>query len=118
VQGAINPTELGKRPLGPVQARASGNIRIDGQSESERFGAQADAASYDKSKDVFVLEGNPRAPGMLWRRKGVDDNSPPVYYTWLRYDRKTGQTAGRYTYGEFAPNQLPKSASGGAPQKR
>jgi hypothetical protein len=106
---ANNPNQSGQRPLGPVQMRASGNVRIDGQSQTERFGAQADSASYDKAKDVFVLEGNTRTPAMLWRRKGPDDNSSPQYATWIRYDRKTGDTAGRFTSLEFTPEQLPQT---------
>jgi hypothetical protein len=118
VRGATNPTEMDKRPMGPVQMRASGNVRINGRSETERFGAQADSASYDQSKDVFQLNGNPRSPAMLWRRQGVDDNSPPQYATSITYDRKTGNTSGTFTSLEFVPNQLPRRANGPGPQTR
>ena len=39
VRGATNPNQIGNRKMGPVQMRANGNVRIDGQSEKEgRFG--------------------------------------------------------------------------------
>lgn len=119
VRAATNPNEIGKRKMGPVQMRAKGNVKIDGRSESEgRFGAQADSASFDQLKDVYVLEGSDRAPAMLWRRQSADDNSPPMYAKSIRYNRKTGELSGRFKTLEYVQPEAPQSARGPAPQTR
>ena len=43
------PTDGSKRPIGPVQMQAKGNVRIDGQVPAQgAFSAQADRASYEQ----------------------------------------------------------------------
>jgi hypothetical protein len=50
-----------------VQLQALHNVRLDGRSiERGAFGAQAQRASYDQSKDTFILEGDMRTPATLW----------------------------------------------------
>lgn len=115
VRAAVNPNEPDKRKIGPVQLRATGNVRIDGQSEAEgRFGASAESASYEQSKDVFVLEGSEGTPATLWRRQGADDNSPPLHAQRINYDRSTGQVSGRFKYLEYVPPEAPQNARGAA----
>jgi hypothetical protein len=66
------------RPLGPIQLQAKHNVRIDGHSaERGAFVAQADRASYEREKDVFLLEGDLRAPATIWY--SGQSGSPPAF---------------------------------------
>jgi hypothetical protein len=79
------------RPLGPVQLEAKGNVHIDGQTESQGvFGALADRATYEQSKDVFVLEGGTRSPAQLWLRRYPGEQVTPLSAGRIWYDRSTG----------------------------
>lgn len=63
------PEKASGGTLGPVQLRARGNVRIDGESPTQgQFAAQADRATYEQAKEVFVLEGTARVPATLWHR--------------------------------------------------
>jgi hypothetical protein len=66
------------RPLGPIQLQAKHNVRIDGHSaERGAFAAQADRASYEQEKDVFLLEGDLRTPATIWY--AGQSGSPPAF---------------------------------------
>jgi hypothetical protein len=83
--------EAQSRPRGPVQLEAKGNVHIDGQSESQGvFGALADRATYEESKDVFLLEGAMRTPAQLWLRRYPGEQVTPLSAGRIRYDRSTG----------------------------
>jgi hypothetical protein len=85
------PNDLKKKPVGPINFVASGNVRIDGQTPSHgAFSAQADRATYESIKETFVLEGGGRAPATLWRAGQA--GAPPAARR-IRYVRTTGEVA-------------------------
>jgi lipopolysaccharide export system protein LptA len=98
---AASTTNPDSRPLGPVQLQAVGNVRIDGQAPGQgAFSAQAARASYEQAKDVFILEGDGRAPATLWR--AGQTGSPPAARKII-YDRSTGlPTVDGIQYLEFS----------------
>ena len=66
---AVTPPPGGKRAVGPMQMKATGDVRIAGQVPNQgEFSVQADRASYDQTKDALILEGDERTPAKLWRR--------------------------------------------------
>jgi hypothetical protein len=74
---------------GPVQVQALGNVRLDGHSpEHGAFAAQAARASYDESKDTFILEGDMRTPATV--RYAGQQGTPPAVRR-IRYVRATGE---------------------------
>jgi hypothetical protein len=105
---AINAREAETRPLGPVQLEAKGNVRIDGHSESQgTFGALADRATYEQSKDVFLLEGASRTPAQLWLRRYPGEEVTPLSAGRIRYDRSTGlPKIERFQTLEITPRNL------------
>ncbi|HEX2474380.1 MAG TPA: hypothetical protein VHK01_06535, partial [Lacipirellulaceae bacterium] len=105
---AINAREAETRPLGPVQLEAKGNVRIDGHSESQgTFGALADRATYEQSKDVFFLEGASRTPAQLWLRRYPGEEVTPLSAGRIRYDRTTGlPKVERFQHLEITPRNL------------
>jgi hypothetical protein len=89
---AATPSDADKRPVGPIQMQASGNVRIAGQIPSHgEFTVQADRASYEQLKDAFILEGDTRTPAKLWRRNATGQNSPPLEARKIRYSRATNE---------------------------
>jgi hypothetical protein len=85
-KAAAVPNNTGAKPIGAIQLQARSNVRIDGQSLTHgQFSIQADRASYDKTKEMFVLEGDTRTPAKLWRRLKTGDSPPlearKIYYT-------------------------------------
>jgi lipopolysaccharide export system protein LptA len=77
--------------MAAIQMQARGNVRIEGQSLAQGpFSIQADRASYDKSKEMFLLEGDTRTPAKLWRRTKSGD-SPPVEARKIYYNIPTNQ---------------------------
>jgi hypothetical protein len=96
------------RPLGPVQLEAKGNVHIDGHTESQGiFGALADRATYEQSKDVFVLEGTTRTSAQLWLRRYPGEQVTPLSAGRIRYDRSTGlPKVERFQYLEITPGNL------------
>jgi hypothetical protein len=73
------------RPLGPIQLQAWRNVRIDGHSADRgAFAAQADRASYEQEKDVFLLEGDLRAPATIWY---AGQSGPPPAFKRITYSR-------------------------------
>ncbi len=93
------------RPLGPVQLKAMGNVRIDGQSPAQgAFSAQAATASYEQAKDVFILEGDGRVPATLWRG---GQTGPPPAARKITYQRSTGHiTVDGIQYFEFSSDDF------------
>ena len=66
---AKDPYKVPSRAMGPVQLRAEGNVRIDGESPSQgMFAAQANRATYEQAKETFILEGTPNVPATLWHQ--------------------------------------------------
>jgi hypothetical protein len=105
VAARTNPAA--NKPLGFVQMQAQGAVEIAGQVPGQGdFNVQAERASYDQGKDVFVLEGTPRTPAKLWRRKsGVV--LPPAEATWIRYVRATGNVSvNGVQYLEITPGDI------------
>jgi lipopolysaccharide export system protein LptA len=102
---AANVGSLDKRPVGPVQLQARGNVRIEGRSpEQGAFTAQADRASYEQAKDRFILEGNGRTPATLWRAGQA--GAPPAARKII-YARSTGHvTVDGIQYFEFTPEDV------------
>ena len=107
VRAMPTPTDGSKRPMGPIQMQAQGDVRIQGQVPSQgEFIVQADRASYDKAKETFILEGNSLTPAKLWRRSG-GGNAPPTEARKIRYIRTTGDIrVDEIKYFEFTPNDL------------
>jgi hypothetical protein len=97
-----------KRPLGQVQMLAKGDVRITGQVPAQgEFSVQADVATYDQSKDSFVLEGDTRTPAKLWRRSAGGVDAPPTEARKIRYVRSTGDVrVDGIQYLEITPRDL------------
>jgi hypothetical protein len=88
---APTPRDAQTRPLGFVELEAKGNVHIDGQSESQGvFGALADRATYEQSKEMFLLEGATRTPAQLWLRRYPGEQVTPLSAGRIWYDRSTG----------------------------
>jgi lipopolysaccharide export system protein LptA len=82
----------GNRPIGYVQMRAHGNVKIAGELPGQGdFTVEAETASYEQAKDAFILEGNTRMPAKLWRRTKEGVNRPPAEAQWIRYVRSTNE---------------------------
>ncbi len=118
---AAKPNNQSGPQIDAVQMQAKGDVRIEGQTLSQGdFSIQADRASYDKTKDVFILEGNTRTPAKLWRRKaGVGDN-PPLEARKIYYNRKNDQTKVEgVQFLEFEPGdiQRPTAKAKANPQR-
>jgi hypothetical protein len=93
------------RPIGFIQLRATGNVRIDGQAPGQgAFSAQAGRASYDQAKEVFILEGDGRTPATLWRQG--QQGAPPAA-RMIRYVRSTGEVSvNGIEYIEITPGDI------------
>jgi hypothetical protein len=106
-----NAREADRRPLGPVQLQATGNVQIGGQAEEQgTFGAVADRATYEQAKDVFVLEGGGRTPAQLWLRRYPGEEVTPLSAGRIRYDRSTGlPKVERFQHFEITPRNLEKA---------
>jgi hypothetical protein len=90
-KAAAVPNSAGAKPMGAIQVQARSNVKIDGQSLAQgQFSIQADRATYDKSKEMFLLEGETRTPAKLWRRTKTGD-SPPVEARKIYYTIPTNQ---------------------------
>jgi hypothetical protein len=95
---------LGKA-LGPIQFKATGNVRIEGK-EPKRgpFVAWAEEATYQQAKDTFMLQGSVRAPARLWW--SGQQGAPPAALS-IRYVRSTGDfEVGKVQYLEFTSQDL------------
>jgi hypothetical protein len=99
--------------------QAKGDVRIAGQVPAQgEFRVQADRASYDESKDAFVLEGDGRTPAKLWRRSGTGADSPPTEARKIRYVRSTGDVkVDGIQYFEITPSDLQNARRPQTPPK-
>jgi len=80
-----------KKTIGWIQFQAKGNVQIDGQAPKHgAFSAQADRASYEQAKDVFILEGDGRTPATLRRAGQI---GPPPAARLIRYSRLTNEVS-------------------------
>jgi hypothetical protein len=96
-----------KRTVEAVQLRAEGDVRIAGQMRQQGdFTVQATAASYDRSKDMFILEGDPRTPAKLWRRNTAGVDLPQIECQRIQYVRSTGEVKGNLQYLEITPDDI------------
>jgi hypothetical protein len=107
--GAANGTGIQQSDYLQMQAR--GDVRIWGQTLAQgEFSIQADEASYDKHKDMFILTGNTRTPAKLWRRKAGAD-APPLEARRISFTRSTNQADAKVDglqYLEITPADVPK----------
>jgi len=96
--------------MGAIQVQARSNVRIEGESLTQGpFTIQADRASYDKSKEMFLLEGDTRTPAKLWRRSKLGD-SPPIEARKIYYTIPTNQVKVEGIQNlEFGPTDLEKA---------
>jgi hypothetical protein len=84
--------------------RAQGNVRIEGQSaESRSFWAQADRASYEQAKDLFLLEGDPRIPATFWY---AGQQGPPTQARKVSYVRSKNELKAEAVSLEFTSGDL------------
>jgi hypothetical protein len=106
-----NPTVTTAKPVGQIQLQAKGNVRIDGQSATQgQFRVQATRASYEQSKDAFILEGDLPTPAKLWRRTNAGVDSPPIEALRIFYDRTRNQVkVDGIQHLEFGPQDLEKA---------
>jgi hypothetical protein len=106
------------RPIGFVQMRADGNVRIDGQAPGQgAFTAQGGRVSYEQAKEVFILEGDGRTPATLWREG--QQGAPPAA-RMIRYVRSTGEVSvNGIEYIEITPGDIEnarRTQKGSAPR--
>ncbi len=86
------PSALGGLKMEAIQLQAKGDVRIQGQTPSQGpFRVQADRASYEKSKELFILEGDTRTPAKLWRRTPAGADAPPIEARKISFNRLTNQ---------------------------
>jgi hypothetical protein len=118
-RAAATTNDPSKRPIGPVQMRAWGDVRIAGQVPNQgEFSVQAGSASYEEAKDAFVLEGDTRTPAKLWRRNGAGVDSPPTEARKIRYVRSTGEVKVEgIQYFEITPSDLQNARRPQTPAK-
>jgi lipopolysaccharide export system protein LptA len=111
-QAAKNSKNNGaqQQSMGAIEMHAGGNVHIEGQSAAQgQFSVQADRASYDKAKELLILEGNTVTPAKLWRRTPMGD-SPPYEATKIYYNRRTGEAkANGIQYLEITPGDVEKA---------
>jgi hypothetical protein len=87
-----SPSALGGLKMEAIQLQAKGDVRIQGQTQSQgEFRIQADRASYEKSKELFILEGDTRTPARLWRRPQTGGDVPPIEARKIYFSRLTNQ---------------------------
>ena len=96
--------------MGAIQLHASSNVRIEGESLTQGpFSIHADRASYDKAKEMFLLEGDARTPAKLWRRTKTGE-SPPIEARKIYYTIPTNQVKIEGIQSlEFNPGDMEKA---------
>jgi hypothetical protein len=104
-----------KKMVGPIQFTATGNVQIDGQAPNQgAFSAQAERASYEQAKDVFILEGDGRTPATL-RRAG--QAGPPPAARLIRYSRLTNEVSVEgIQFIEITPKDIETARRPGEPR--
>ncbi|TWT47352.1 hypothetical protein [Botrimarina hoheduenensis] len=71
---AVAPSSAQGTSIGPIEAQATGAVRLEGRPEgadpsnSQAFAAEAVVASYSQAKEVFVLEGDVNRSATIWRQ--------------------------------------------------
>jgi hypothetical protein len=86
------PAQIGGQSLGPIQLRATGNVRIEGQSPTQgAFNATAERVSYEQGKELFILEGTDRAPATLWHREQIGGQQIENAARKIQYNRLSGK---------------------------
>jgi hypothetical protein len=119
---AKDPYKVSSRAMGPVQLRAEGNVRIDGESPSQGvFAAQAHRATYEQAKETFILEGTPSVPATLWHRprsggQMAQNSARKITYHRLSGEFKIEDIRSFDFTPPAAPASAPQNARGPAPQ--
>ncbi len=105
-----SPNNAGAKPMAAIQLEAMRNVKIAGQSPSQgEFSVQANRASYDKAKELFILEGDTVTPAKLWRKTAAGV-SPPYEARKIYYNRLTNQAkAEGIQYLEISPGDVEKA---------
>jgi hypothetical protein len=108
-----------KKPIGPVQLMATGNVSLAGQVPGQGdFNVQAAQASYDQYKDLFMLEGDMRTPAKLWRRNATGQVGAPTEARQIQYTRSTGEIKVKgIQYFEITPSDLENARRQKTPPK-
>jgi len=106
------PPDGGSRALGPMELRARGNVHIEGGSPTMgTFAAQAERATYQQAKDLFVLEGSQRSPATIWQQRQLGGQFTQNSARKIQYWRATGQVKVEdIRVFEFTPPAGPTSA--------
>jgi hypothetical protein len=109
-KAAAVPKAPGTTPMASIQVQARGNVRIEGQSPTQGpFRIQADRGSYDKSKEMLLIEGDTRTPAKLWRHSKLGD-SPPIEARKIYYTIPTNQVKVEGIQSlEFSPSDVEKA---------
>jgi hypothetical protein len=102
---AASPNDALGGSFGPMQLRATGNVRIDGQSPSGGlFHVEAHRASYEQAKELFSLEGDGRTPTTIRQQSRPGEPSNELRFDWFRYSPATGQILDSKLHGgQFTP---------------
>jgi hypothetical protein len=108
-----------KKPIGPMQLKAMGNVSLAGQVQGQGdFNVQAAQASYDQYKDLFMLEGDMRTPAKLWRRNVTGQVGAPTEARQIQYTRSTGEIKVKgIQYFEITPTDLENARRQKTPPK-
>jgi hypothetical protein len=118
------PADPGSRALGPMELHAGGNVYIQGSSPTlGTFAAQADRATYQQAKDLFVLEGTQRVPATIWQQRELGGQLAQNSARKIQYWRATGQVKVEDIRAfEFTPTPVPpparQNARGPAPLRQ
>jgi hypothetical protein len=116
--------QIAGQPFGPVQFRASGNVRIEGQSPAQgAFTATAHRVSYEQGKELLILEGTDRAPATLWHRERLGGQQIENAARKIQYNRVSGKIEQDGVQRlEFVPEgggrPWPQNATGPAPVRQ
>lgn len=106
------PETGGQRALGPMELRAGGNVQIQGEAPtSGTFAAQAERATFQQAKELFVLEGGQRAPATIWLQRQLYGQRVQHSARKIQYWRLTGKV----TEDGFGPTEFTLPAAPAAP---
>lgn len=90
---AAAPRPKGDSQFGPLELQALGSVRFEGESSrrGQSFVAEAAAASYTQSKEVFVLEGHASRDATLWIRQRPGEPPARSVARKIVYHRLSGR---------------------------
>jgi lipopolysaccharide export system protein LptA len=83
-----SPSLGDKRPMGPLEVQAIGNVAIEGRNKDlELFQAEGAKATYNQAKDVVILEGDGQRDAVLRQRDPTNGRSVDTPLRKLLYYR-------------------------------